>query len=178
MDKTKAAEREGKRAPLSLRTTKILRDRLEQLAELNGRSLTQEVEFRLERSLDQDELMIALVGDQSHAQNLVRAISTVIRRAEGLKEKKYTNDWETLFYCRRAVSRVCFYMLGSDYNDEEFLAIFAKDDEEKKRFYHMADQFAFDAVRDLGLGLPTAPGGKDQDLPRRLPSDTSDDDLE
>lgn len=171
---SKAVVREGKRAPLSLRTTKVLRDRLEEIANLNGRSITQEVEFRLERSLDQDELLTALVGDQSHAQNLVRSLATVIRRVEGLTGKKFTNDWETLFYCRRATSRLMFYMLGSDYSDEEFLSIYAKNDKEKKIFYENADMFAFDAMRDIGFGLPEAPGGRSSDPSRRLPVDDQD----
>ena len=40
----------GKRYPLNMRTTKAVRDRLEAAARANGRSLTQEVEFRLEQS--------------------------------------------------------------------------------------------------------------------------------
>ena len=42
---------EGKRYPLNMRTTKQLKDDLEDAARESGRSLAQEVEFRLERSL-------------------------------------------------------------------------------------------------------------------------------
>jgi hypothetical protein len=41
-----------KRYPLSLRTAKALRKRLEEAAAESGRSLPQEIERRLERSID------------------------------------------------------------------------------------------------------------------------------
>lgn len=46
---------EGKRFPLNMRTTKVLRDRMVTASKASGRSLSQEVEYRLERSfLEQD----------------------------------------------------------------------------------------------------------------------------
>ncbi|TGD93749.1 TraY domain-containing protein [Methylobacterium nonmethylotrophicum] len=149
----------------------MLRSKLEAAAEMNGRSLTQEVEFRLERSLEQDELLVALVGQASHAQNLVRAVSTVIRRVEGVTGRRFTDHWETLFYCRRAVSKVCNFVFGSDYNDQEFFAMSAADEDERRRYAEEADRYAYDALRDLGLGLPPAPGGREADMSRRLPLD-------
>ncbi len=49
-----AAPREGQRIPLMTRTTKDLRDRLEEAATASGRSLGQEVEYRLTRALEID----------------------------------------------------------------------------------------------------------------------------
>src|SRR5262245_1026813 len=46
----------GKRYPLNMRTTKELRDKIEEAAMASGRSLVQEVEFRLERSFQQQEI--------------------------------------------------------------------------------------------------------------------------
>jgi Arc-like DNA binding dprotein len=46
----------GKRYPLNMRTTKELRDKIEEAATASGRSLVQEVEFRLERSFRQQEI--------------------------------------------------------------------------------------------------------------------------
>jgi hypothetical protein len=46
---------EGKRYPLNMRTTKETRERLEAAALASGRSLAQEVEYRLEQSIDQIE---------------------------------------------------------------------------------------------------------------------------
>ena len=45
---------EGKRHPLNMRTTKDVRDRLEAAAAASGRSLVQEVEFRLQKSFSNE----------------------------------------------------------------------------------------------------------------------------
>ena len=45
----------GKRYPLGMRTTKELRESLERSAAKSGRSLAQEVEFRLEQSTERDQ---------------------------------------------------------------------------------------------------------------------------
>ena len=57
---TKARKKSGagKRYPLNMRTTKAMRGKLERAAAAAGRSLAQEVEFRLERSFLQNEIMI------------------------------------------------------------------------------------------------------------------------
>lgn len=49
-------ENKGKRFPLNMRTTKELREAMEAAAKFSGRSLAQEVEYRLERSLWIDDL--------------------------------------------------------------------------------------------------------------------------
>lgn len=46
----------GKRHPLNMRTTWAVRSRLEDAAIASGRSLAQEVEYRLERSFDRDAI--------------------------------------------------------------------------------------------------------------------------
>jgi Arc-like DNA binding domain len=48
---------QGKRYPLNMRTTKEMRDKLERAAAESGRSLVGEVEYRLERSFDRDEVV-------------------------------------------------------------------------------------------------------------------------
>src|SRR6187431_2169794 len=53
-----------KRYPLNMRTTKSLRMRLERAAAKSGRSLAQEVERRLERSLDLDQHLVVAHGDR------------------------------------------------------------------------------------------------------------------
>jgi hypothetical protein len=50
----RAAEREGKRRALSMRMTEAAYHRLERAADINGRSLSAEVELRLEQSIEQD----------------------------------------------------------------------------------------------------------------------------
>jgi hypothetical protein len=47
---------EGKRIPLNMRTTREIRNRLTTAAIASGRSLAQEVEYRLERSFRDDDL--------------------------------------------------------------------------------------------------------------------------
>ena len=53
-----------KRHPLNMRTTKDVRTRLERAAASSGRSLAQEVERRLERSLDFDRHLVVAQGDR------------------------------------------------------------------------------------------------------------------
>lgn len=48
---------EGDRVPIGLRVTPELKDKLATVADLNGRSQSQEIEFRLERSFDRLELL-------------------------------------------------------------------------------------------------------------------------
>jgi hypothetical protein len=56
MPSTAIAERKGaKLRPLNMRTTAALRTQLEAAAQSTGRSLTQEVERRLERSFEHDD---------------------------------------------------------------------------------------------------------------------------
>jgi hypothetical protein len=51
---------EGKRHPLNMRTTAELRAKIEAAAAASGRSLVQEVEYRLERSFLADEVRAAV----------------------------------------------------------------------------------------------------------------------
>jgi hypothetical protein len=70
----------GTRVPLSLRVTAEMKANLEGAAEMKGRSLTQETEFRLEQSFERqgllrDVLTIAMSGDwadflEEHAAHL------------------------------------------------------------------------------------------------------------
>jgi hypothetical protein len=48
---------EGERAALSLRVRPMIKKKLEQAADLNGRSLSQEAEFRLEHTFDRQSLL-------------------------------------------------------------------------------------------------------------------------
>lgn len=73
MPKTLAGARSPKRPPLSLRTTEALRKRLEENALLSGRSLAQEVEFRLERSFAEPDVLARAFGGHTLA-DFIRAI--------------------------------------------------------------------------------------------------------
>jgi hypothetical protein len=60
----------GKRYPIAIRTTKELKERLEGASKASGRSLAQELEFRLERSFEIQDIagsvypLIARISDQ------------------------------------------------------------------------------------------------------------------
>jgi hypothetical protein len=51
---------QGKRYPIAIRTTKELKERLERASEASGRSLAQELEFRLERSFGVQDITDAV----------------------------------------------------------------------------------------------------------------------
>lgn len=50
----------GKRVPLNMKTTSAIRARIEEAAAASGRSLTQEVEWRIERSFDFEDIRSAV----------------------------------------------------------------------------------------------------------------------
>ena len=96
---------EGKRHPLNIRTTKEMRDRLEAAATASGRSLAQEVEFRLEASLSnekKDELTHQVLMDNIYEQfggrdiySLMELLARAIRLVEYETKKSWLNDTET-----------------------------------------------------------------------------------
>src|SRR5205809_4463840 len=61
----------GKRYPLNMRTTRELREQVERAARASGRSLVQEVEYRLEQSFAGDPLVKALTGGGDTALRLI-----------------------------------------------------------------------------------------------------------
>lgn len=69
------AKKSGKRYPLNMRTTKEIRDALEEVAKNSGRSLAQEVEARLERTFYLDASMMLTHGPDA---NLIYALSTAV----------------------------------------------------------------------------------------------------
>ena len=52
---------EGERAALSLRVRPMIKKKLEEAADLNGRSLSQEAEFRLEHTFDRESLLSEVI---------------------------------------------------------------------------------------------------------------------
>lgn len=68
--RAKLPKGEGKRVPLNMRTTKETRARLERAAADSGRSLVQEVEYRLEMSFRDDDIVdriFATMEGRKHA---------------------------------------------------------------------------------------------------------------
>jgi predicted HicB family RNase H-like nuclease len=76
----------GKRYPLNMRTTKELRDKIEEAATASGRSLVQEVEFRLEGSFWQQE-----IERETDTVKLQVRVSERLRRR--LEQAAKHNDW-------------------------------------------------------------------------------------
>ena len=73
-----------KRVALSMRTTQNVRDWLEEARINSGRSLVQEVEYRLERSFLEDERYQALVGEDGG--ELARLFGAAIRTSGILRD--------------------------------------------------------------------------------------------
>jgi hypothetical protein len=82
---------EGKRYPLNMRTTKEVREKLEAAASESGRSLAQEVEFRVQQSLRDDEVRAEAFGG-AHNYALMRLISAAIAAVETSRGAKWTED--------------------------------------------------------------------------------------
>ena len=96
---------EGKRHPLNMRTTKEIRDRLEAAATASGRSLAQEVEFRLEAWFSNEkknELTHQVLMDNIYEQfggihiySLMKLLAGALRLIEEQTKKSWLNDSET-----------------------------------------------------------------------------------
>jgi hypothetical protein len=77
----------GKRYPLNMRTTQELRSQIETAARASGRSLVQEVEYRLDRSFEP-------AFDPRHAA-LFRFFAGIIAIVEAQTNKRWDEDVET-----------------------------------------------------------------------------------
>jgi hypothetical protein len=83
-----------------MRTTKELRDKIEEAASTSGRSLVQEVEFRLERSFRQQEIESEInnalyAWAHSYRDELIGEMQKMIekfQRARGLTDKEIAAD--------------------------------------------------------------------------------------
>jgi uncharacterized protein (DUF1778 family) len=76
----------GHRVPLSIRVTPRLKELVDEAAEESGRSQSQEVEYRLERSFDRQELLLDVLTNafgQQTAELLV-VLGRALRATEGL----------------------------------------------------------------------------------------------
>lgn len=93
---------EGKRVPMSIRTTTALRGRIDHAALMSGRSLAQEVEFRLELSFhDQDrgyakmmEFIETVTGSIANGDtgNLLMNLSRAIAAIEKIQGVPWCHD--------------------------------------------------------------------------------------
>jgi hypothetical protein len=70
----------GKRYAIGIRTTKALKDALLSASRASGRSLAQEIEFRLEREQNLEKIVIELI--KHHAREATEALASASRRLE------------------------------------------------------------------------------------------------
>ncbi len=83
-----------KRKTLSTRITSELRDRLDKSADESGRSLSQEIEFRLEQSFRDEDARYREFGDKS-LYMIMRWFALTIAAAQQITEKPWKKDRET-----------------------------------------------------------------------------------
>ena len=83
----------GKRVPLSMKTTREIRDMMDQAAKASGRSLAQEVERRLEQSC-RPSLAEEYAGSR-YAVKLIEVVVVACRVAEGMTRNSVDEDPET-----------------------------------------------------------------------------------
>jgi hypothetical protein len=91
------AAEEGKRYPIGIRTTKALREKLLSTSRASGRSLAQEIEFRLERSfLEEDVVAILEARFDEFKTRLAETLSQAqARDEERLRsfQRRLMEDW-------------------------------------------------------------------------------------
>jgi hypothetical protein len=85
MPRTVTVDVGGKRYPINMRTTKQLREKLEMAVSKSGRSLAQEIEYRLEQSFEQSSriemLERALEKEQARSDKAMDFIVNTIQPA-------------------------------------------------------------------------------------------------
>lgn len=147
----KAADRENKRAPLNMRTTAKLRDALAQEASKSDRSLAQEVEARLERSFQEDELLRVFIGDQAHIQILIRAIAGSIKEVENIRGDRCVDSYETRWLAKQAAESILNSLLGPDFGPPNLDEYEDWPEDRKGRFLRLGDTAAMSVLREFGL---------------------------
>jgi hypothetical protein len=86
-----------------MRTTRELREKLEREAAASGRSLAQEVEYRLQRSLLEEDLLTGWLGGE-HISTLARYIAVMMQLVEREFGKKWDEDAYTCIAANAAVA--------------------------------------------------------------------------
>ncbi len=91
-----------KRKTLSTRITSDLRDRLDKSADESGRSLSQEIEFRLEQSFRAEDAYYREFGDKSLYKTM-RWFALTLDEAQQITEKPWKKDEETFEIASKAL---------------------------------------------------------------------------
>lgn len=118
-----AQEHEGKRHSIGFRTTKAVKDRIEAEAKANGRSIAQEIEFRLEAGYEisdarkaferSNAVVSALLGDEKTAM-LLRTMAATAGAAMSYTGKHWDKDG----YTRAAVQAGLDAVRGAIFKSE------------------------------------------------------------
>jgi hypothetical protein len=110
---------ERKRYPLNMRATKELREKMEGAAHVSGRSLAQEVEFRLERSFMDDERFAALMGEDGG--EMAQLFGAAIRTARLLAKTKkpYREDPANYALVERAIQGILAHLRPGEPSEED-----------------------------------------------------------
>ncbi len=157
MPKRATPDGEGKRVPLMARTTIGLRQALEKAAGESGRSLAQEVELRLEKSFQTDQLLDAFIGEDLSSHNVMRAFAASFKFNQLASGKRWVDDYETLWCIKQSLERLSRNLLGMDALPPDQPA--GRSDEEHMALLRRGDLIAEGILRDLGLSIPTRTAG-------------------
>jgi hypothetical protein len=99
------AQRESRRFPLNLRTTREMRDQLELHAKESGRSLIQEIEFRLEQSFQYDVILRWLrVGPDKNLELVRHVLLYIMWNSTGLIDDPMP-EAKALWWCNKAAAK-------------------------------------------------------------------------
>lgn len=114
--KAKKGRPAGKRGTFTFRVTADLRARLEADAAAIGRPVSEEIERRLERTYENEDLLLSYFGS-GETVRLSQAISHLCRIVEMNTGKKWTEDPVTKGHVDTAIRRfmsIYFYEQGAD----------------------------------------------------------------
>ena len=111
-----------KRKTLSTRITSDLRDRLDKSADESGRSLSQEIEFRLEQSFRDEKALYREFGGQK-TYNVMRFLAQIPYFAEQMTRQSWLEDRETFQIVMKAIETILEKALplpkeGPDWSEE------------------------------------------------------------
>jgi hypothetical protein len=155
----KAHAGDGKRYPVNVRVTFELRRDLERAADETGRSLTQELESRLETSLAKREHLEAIWGWDLTP--IFQAVAQALWRIEMLTEKRWWEDEQTCELFKRTTAVII----------ENYRRIISQDLLESKpgtlklTLDQSPDELAAAIAAAVGIGPPMGP--KDDKAVRR-----------
>ena len=124
---------QGKRYPLNMRTTKTLRDSLSAAIRQSGRSLAQEVEHRLERSMHSDETRFDEFGGET-PYRLCQAFTGLAKCIEAKTGRSWAEDETTFAIAAHAWILVLRTMMNSPTEDlKKFAKAMGMDLDEETR---------------------------------------------